>query len=83
MQNNVLDPRIPQDCPQHSSDAYREAASRRSQYSAADWQEMARGYREKMRSDHISDQLREYYANEARLCDAEATKVSAREAADE
>ena len=83
MQNNVLEHRIPQDRLQHSSDAYQEVASKRSQYSAAYWQEMAEGYRDKMRSDHISDQLREYYANEARLCDAEAKKVSARGAADE
>jgi hypothetical protein len=82
-QNNVPEHRIPQDRLQHSRDAYQEVASKRSQYSALHWQEMADGYRNKMRSGHISDQLREYYANEARLCDAEAKKVSAGRVADE
>jgi hypothetical protein len=40
---------------------------------------MAEYYRNKMRSVHISDRLRDYYENEARLCDAEAKKVTARE----
>ena len=83
MQNNVPEHRIPQDRLTHSRNAYQEVASKRSQYSASYWQEMAEGYRNKMMSDHISDQLREYYANEARLCDAEARKVSAGGAADE
>jgi hypothetical protein len=78
MQNNVLEHSIPQDRRQNSSDAYQKVASKRSHYSATYWQEMAEGYRDKMRSDHISGQLREYYANEARLCDAEAKKISSR-----
>jgi hypothetical protein len=83
MQSNVSEHCNPHDRLQHSRDAYQEVASKRSQYSPLHWQEMAEGYRIRLRSGHISDQLREYYANEARLCDAEAKKVSAGRAADE
>ena len=78
-QNNALQHRIQRDCLQETSDAYREVAEKRSHYTAAYWQEMAEDYRNKMRSVHISDRLRDYYENEARLCDAEAKKIAARD----
>jgi hypothetical protein len=80
MQNKVIQHRIRRDCLQQTSDAYQEAALKRSHYSAAYWQKMAEDYRNKMSNVHMSDKLRDYYENEARLCDAEAKKIEEQEA---
>jgi hypothetical protein len=79
MRNNALQHRTQRDCLQETSDAHREVAAKRSHYTAAYWRKMAEDYRNKMRSVYISDRLRDYYENEARLCDAEAEKTAARE----
>jgi hypothetical protein len=75
MLNNVIQHRIRRDCLQQTSDAYQEMALKRSHHSAAYWQKMAEDYRNKMANVHISDRLRDYYENEARLCDAETKKI--------
>ena len=78
MRSNALQHLIRRDCLQGISDAYREVAAKRSHHTAAYWRKMAEYYRNQMRSVHLSDRLRDYYENEARLCDAEAKKIEAR-----
>src|SRR5687768_3826287 len=80
MRNDALQHRIRRDCLHGTGDAYREVAAKRSHHTAAYWWKMAEYYRNKMCSVHLSDRLRDYYENEARLCDAEAKKVTAPEA---
>jgi hypothetical protein len=75
MQNRVNRRSIKDELMQQVSNAYHEVAMSRSHYSAAHWYKMTDRYREEMKRIHTSNQLRDYYENEARLCDAEAKRI--------
>lgn len=78
MQNKMVQSRTQHDPLQQPRNAYQEVAFKRSRYSAEKWQKTAEDYRNKMCNLDISDPLRDYYENEAHLCDAEAKKIESR-----
>ncbi|MGF7210316.1 hypothetical protein GGE65_004923 [Skermanella aerolata] len=78
MENNMIQSHTRRDSLRQPRDVYQEVALKRSHYDAAHWQAMADDYRNKMCNLHISDSLRNYYENEAHLCEAEAKKNGSR-----
>jgi|SRR3954468_24279606 len=75
IQNNLTQRRPRRDDFQQTSGYYQETALIHSQHNAAYWQKMAADYWNKLADPQISGRLRDYYENEARLCDAETKKV--------
>jgi hypothetical protein len=75
MLDRVAGGRIQVDNLRRAKLAYREVALKRARYDAAYWRKMAEDYRNQMKNFPISHRLRDYYENEARLCDAEAKRI--------